>query len=190
MIPMAIVWLLFTCNTSFCREPGERGLLIGFNASTFMGYEATVDDIRYIPGITLGFYQEFEIAPRFMIEPQLLFITKGSRMHTVGDLYLHNIFTYLEIPVVAKWIINPRHKAKVFLSGGPYADLKLLVFNEVGFPDEVQKVDVGVDLGTGVQFQKISFRIHVIQGFFDIDMSSAATGYRNRTLSFTAGLSF
>jgi len=187
---MAIVWLLFTCNTSFCREPGKRGLLIGFNASAFVGSEATVDAIRYIPGITLGFYQEFEIAPRLMIEPQLLFITKGSRMHTVGELYLHNIFTYLELPVLAKWIINPRHKAKIFLSGGPYMDLKLLVFNEVGFPDEIQKADFGVDLGTGVQFQKISFRIHVIQGFIDIDRSSAATGYRNRTLSFTAGLSF
>jgi len=183
------MWLLCTSEALFALGPKESGLLLGFNGSIFTGSEATLNTNRYIPGITLGFYHEFKIKSRFVIEPEVLFITKGSRMNTVGDLYLHHVFTYLEVPVLAKWIINPPDKAKVFLSGGPYIALKLIAFNEVGFPEEINSLDAGVNLGAGVKFQRLSFRIHLIQGFLDTDRSISSDIYKNRTFSLIVGLS-
>jgi len=197
---MAIVWLLFAGVPLLAagpgergpgeRGPGERGLILGFNSSTFTTAGHSFEDLKYIPGITLGFYQEFEINPRFVVEPEFLFTTKGSRIQTVGELYLHQVFTYLEIPVLAKWIINPQKNVRMFLVGGPFFDLKLIAFNEVGFPDEISQVDVGADLGAGVKFHKLSFKIIMKQGFLDMDKSEAADSYKNRTLSLVAGISF
>ena len=192
---MAMVWLLFTGFPLTGTEPverrlGERGLILGFNSSTFTGSGPSFEDLKYIPGITLGFYQEFEINPRFLIEPEFLFTTKGSRIQTVGDLYLHQVFTYLEVPVLAKWIINPQKKARMFLAGGPFFDMRLLAFNEVGFTEEISLVDVGADLGAGVKFHHVSFKMNMKQGFLDVDRSEAADSYKNRTLSIVAALSF
>ena len=169
---------------------GDHGLILGFNSSTFTTAGSSFEDLKYIPGITLGFYQEIEINPRFTLESEFVFTTKGSRIHTVGELYLHQMITYLEVPLLVKWIINPQKEVRIFLAGGPFIDLKLIAFNEVGFPDEISQVDVGVELGAGVKFYKLSFKIIIKQGFLDMDKSETTDSYKNRTLSLVAGISF
>lgn len=203
--PVLIAWLLFSATRLLAggtedRESGERGpwglgsgehgLILGFNSSIFIRSGSSPETCKYIPGITLGFYQAVVITPRFSIEPEFLFTTKGSRIQTVGNLYLHQVFTYLEIPVLAKWIINPQKKVQMFLAGGSFFDLKLIAFNEVGFPEEISQVDVGAALGVGIKFHRVSFKISVKQGFLDIDRSEATGNYKNRTFSIIAGLSF
>lgn len=187
---MVVTWFLLYSTVMFSRGPGDRGLLLGFNASSFTGSESTIENNSYMPGLTIGFFQEFEIGPHLIIGPEIAFTTKGSRLQTVGDLYLHQVITYLEVPLLASWIIHSGERSRAFLSCGPTVGLMLLAFNEVGFPEEIGRFDVGAELGIGVGWQKVRFRLHVIQGLLDVDRSNSSASVKNRTLSFTVGLSF
>jgi len=184
----------FTCSLlsweSGDLSGGDRGLLLGFGASKFVGSESSDQANRFIPGITLGFYQDFKINPRFVLETGLQLSSKGSKLDAVGDIYIHQIVTYLEVPVLAGWTLFPFEKVNIFLAGGPCFGVKLLAFNEVGFPEEIHRFDVGLDLGAGLKFQHISFRIELKRGFLNIDRSSTYINYKNFSLSLVAGISF
>ena len=108
----------------------------------------------------------------------------------MGDLYLHQFITYLELPVRAAWTFLQKEKAQIFLSAGTYLGLKILAFNEVGFPEEIKGFDVGLDLGAGVKFQKLSFRLEVKQGFLNLDQSNTGLTYRNQSLFMVMGMLF
>ena len=187
---MAVIWLLLSSPALFSRGPGDRGLLLGFNTSSFTGSESTIENNSYIPGLTIGFFQEFEIGPHMIIGPEIAFTTKGSRLQTVGDLYLHQVITYMELPLLVNWIVNPGKRSRAFLVGGPTFSYMLLAFNEVGFPEEVSRFDFGASLGMGVRWRKIRCRIHMNQGLIDVDKSNSLTSVKNRTFNFTVGLSF
>ena len=186
-----ILFQSFTCSLFACgseeRTGGERGLILGFSGSNFVGSET---NNKIIPGITLGFYQNYNINHRFGLETGLLFTTKGSRLDAVGDLYMHQIITYLEVPVLAEWILIPIEKREIFLAGGAFFGVKLLAFNEVGFPDEIHRFDVGVNLGVGVKLRHVSYGIEVKRGFLNIDKSESPAIYKNLSLSLIARISF
>jgi hypothetical protein len=169
------------------RTGGERGLILGFCASNFVGSET---NNKFIPGITLGFYQKYNINHRFGLETGLLFTTKGSRLDAVGDLYMYQIVTYMEVPVLAEWTLYSVEKAKIFLAGGSFFGLQLIAFNEVGFPDEIQRFDVGVDLRAGVKFRYVSYMIEVKRGLLNIDKSESPANYKNLSLSLIARIPF
>ena len=190
-IIVIILFQSFTCSMFACgsgeRTGGERGLILGFCGSNFTGSET---NNKFIPGITLGFYQIYNINHRFGLETGLLFTTKGSRLDAVGDLYMHQIITYMEVPVLVEWILIPNEKRDLFLAGGAFFGVKLLAFNEVGFPDEIHGFDVGVDLRVGVKLRHVSYGIEVKRGFLNIDKSESPAIYKNLSLSLIARISF
>ena len=181
---------MLASTSLFSQGPGKWGLLLGFNASSFSGSETSIENNKLMPGLTIGFFYEIEIAPRLAFSPEFSFTTKGSRLQSVGDLYLHQVLTYLEMPVRVIWTIKSGKRVSLFLSGGPALDFMLLAFNEVGFPEEIARFDMGVDLGTGIRWQKVQFRVHLTQGLTDLDRSMSLNRIKNRTLSLTAALSF
>lgn len=172
------------------RTDRDRGLLLGFGLSNFNGAASSYENNKFIPGITLGFYHDFRIKPRFELGTGLLFSTKGSRLDAVGDLYMHQILTYLELPVLAAWTAFSLEKANIFLAGGAYLGVKLLAFNEVGFPEEIQGFDVGLEMGAGLKFKKCSYRLELKQGLVNIDKSESQLNYKNLSLSVVARISF
>lgn len=169
---------------------GNRGLIIGFGGSTFVGSASSDENNKFLPGMILGFFQDFSINPRFDLVSGLQFSTKGSRMDAVGDLYLHQVVTYLEVPIQATWILFPGEKANLFLAGGTFFGIKLLAFNEVGFPEEINGFDMGLDLGAGVKFHKLRLMLEYKQGFLNVDQSTTQLNYKNLSLSFVVGISF
>lgn len=185
-----LITLLFSCASLLSQNSGERGLLIGFNASSFSGTESTISNSSYIPGLAIGFFQEFRITPGILIGPEIVFTTKGSRIETVGDLYLHQVITYAEVPLLVSWVINPGDSTRLFLSGGPTFGVMLLAFNEVGFSQEISRFDMGAELAIGVRWEMMRFRVQLNQGLMDVDNSSSITTVKNRTLSLYFGLSF
>lgn len=179
----------------YSGEPDElsgdnRGLIIGFGGSTFVGSSSSGENNKFLPGLILGFFQDFSIKPRFDLETGIQFSTKGSRLDAVGDLYLHQVMTYLELPLQATWILLPGEKANLFLAGGTFFGIKLLAFNEVGFPEEINGLDVGLDLSAGVRLNKVRFKLEFKQGLLNVDKSSTQLNYKNLSLSFVAGISF
>jgi hypothetical protein len=189
--------LLILCSSALLlsQEPGERtgrsrGLYLGLSASNFAGSDASAVDNKFIPGFSLGFYQDFIISHRYSIETGLLLSSKGSRLDAVGDLYMHQVLTYLEIPVLVECMLVDGEKLSFHMAGGAYLGLKLLAFNEVGFPEEINCLDIGVDLGLGVRFRHFSFRLDVKRGFLSIDKSEPSLDYKNLTFSLLVGISF
>ena len=140
--------------------------------------------------MTLGFYQKFTLKTNLDLEFGLMFSSRGSRLDAVGDLYLHQFITYLELPVRAVWTFLANEKAQIFLSGGNYMGVKLLAFNDVGFPEDIRGFDVGLDLGVGVNFQKFSFRFVANQGFLNLDQSQTGFTYKNQSCFLVVGMLF
>ena len=177
------------------KEPGEqtvrsRGLYLGLTISNFAGSDASAADNKFIPGFSLGFYQDFIISHRYSFETGLFLTSKGSRLDAVGDLYMHQVLTYLEIPVLGECKLIQGEKLDFVVVGGGFIGLKLLAFNEVGFPEEINCLDIGVDLGLGVRFRHFSYRLDVKRGFLSIDKSESSLDYKNLTFSLLVGISF
>ncbi|GAH07218.1 unnamed protein product, partial [marine sediment metagenome] len=86
--------VLFIISSSALKAEGflSKGVNFGFNSSRFTGKDIPGKGIASIPGLTLGFFINYEISNQFSLQSELLFTTKGSRINTIGDIYLHNIF--------------------------------------------------------------------------------------------------
>jgi len=189
---LIIVLVLFIISSSEINAEGvsSKGVKFGFNSSKFTGKDIPGKGIAPIPGLTLGYFINYEVSNRFSLQPELLFTTKGSRINTVGDIYLHNIFTYIEIPVLAKWTFITEKKWNPYLHGGPSLDFKLLAFNEEGFPEDFRKIDLGLILGAGIRFNKISLGMNYNHGFLNFDRSDENIDLKNQTISVVVGFSF
>ena len=189
---LIIALVLFIFTTSEINAEGffSKGVKFGFNSSKFTGKDIPGKGIAPIPGLTLGYFINYEFSSRFSLQFELLFTTKGSRINTVGDIYLHNIFTYIEIPVLAKWTFTTEKKWRPYLLGGPFLDIKLLAFNEEGFPEDFRKIDLGLILGAGVRSDKISLGMNYNHGFLNFDQSEKNINLKNQTISVVVGFSF
>lgn len=189
---LIIALVLFIVLSSEINAEGflSKGVKFGFNSSKFTGKDIPGKGIASIPGLTLGYFINYEVSSQFSLQSELLFTTKGSRINTVGDIYLHNIFTYLEIPILAKWTFATEKKWEPYLLGGPFLDIKLLAFNEEGFPEDFRKIDFGLILGAGVRFNKISLGMHYNHGFLNFDQSDENIDLKNQTISVVVGFSF
>ena len=192
-----VLLLLILCSSALLlsQEPGEgigrsRGLYLGLSASNFAGSDASTADNKFIPGFSLGFYQVFMINHRYSLETGLLLTSKGSRLNAVGDLYMHQVLTYMEIPVLGECKLISGEKLSFHVAGGAYMGLKLLAFNEVGFPEEINSMDVGVGVGLGVRFRHFSYRVDVKRGFLSVDKGNPPVDYKNLTFSLLIGISF
>ena len=192
-IPKLIIALvLFILTTYGISAEGffSKGVKFGFNSSRFTGTDIPGKGVASMPGLTLGYFINYEVSSQFSLQSELLFTTKGSRINTVGDIYLHNIFTYIEIPVYAKWTFATEKIWKPYLLGGPFLDIKLLAFNEEGFPEDFRKIDLGLILGGGVSFNKISLGMRYNHGFLNFDQSEKNINLKNQTISVVVGFSF
>ena len=179
----------------FSKEPGDRtgrsrGLVLGVSVSNFAGSDASIANNKFIPGLTIGFYQDFMMNHRFTLETGFLLTSKGSRLNAVGDLYMHQVLTYLEIPVHGECKLIWNEKVSFHVAGGAYMGLKLLAFNEVGFSEEIHSLDAGVDIGLRVRFRHFSYKIDVKRGFLNVDKGEPPVNYKNLTFSLLAGISF
>ena len=111
-------------------------------------------------------------------------------LQSVGDLNLHQVITYMELPLLTTWVFRPDKGSRIIISAGPSFDIMLLAFNEVGFPEDINRFDIGLVLGTGIRWSNIRFRILMNQGLLDLDQSTDATSVRNRTFNLSMGLTF
>jgi len=187
---IALALFIISSSEINAEEFLSKGIKFGFNSSKFTGKDIPGKGIANIPGLTLGYFINYEFSSRFSLQSELLFTTKGSRINTVGDIYLHNVFTYMEIPVLAKWTFVTEKKWRPYLHGGPSFDLKLLAFNEEGFPEDYRKIDLGLILGAGVSFNKISLGMNYNHGFLNFDRSEKNIDLKNQTISVVVGFSF
>ena len=186
---IASLILLFTSTLS-AGEFSATGMKLGLNYSKFIGKDIPGKGVSLIPGFSLGGFLTYKINSRFSIQPEIFITTKGSNINTVGDINLHNIFIYFEMPVLVKITFPTIKGMKPNIFYGPAIDIKCLAINDTGIPDDIRGIDLGLVLGAGIEFWKISVDIRYNRGLLNFDKSADDINLKNSTISFIAGYSF
>ena len=128
----------------FSTDQIDIGLRFGYNNSRFIGENTPGKGVGNIPGIILGGYFSYKFTRKFELQPELLLVTKGSTINTVGDIQQYNIISYLEIPVMVKWVFITDKKIRPCVYGGSYFGIKIFAINDVGVIEDNRNIDWGL----------------------------------------------
>jgi hypothetical protein len=129
--------LLMTVNT---QAQIKVGPVAGFNFSDMTG---DINSDGMLVGFHLGILVNFGVTDYLMIEPQLLYSTKGAKLSN-DDLVL----TYVEIPF---WI-RYQLESGLNINAGPYFGVMTSAkINEESVRDEYKLLDFGLGGGIGYQ---------------------------------------
>jgi len=137
-----------------------KGLKIGLNITNFYGenVEAFEDffseEVESKMGFCVGAFITYNILDIFAIQPEILFTTKGAKSEEElwGKTLKGSInLSYLEIPVLAKFIISTKSNIKPSFYAGPSLAIKLSGKSRSEYNGDVNKEDLedvkGTDLG-------------------------------------------
>ena len=186
-----IVFLnILVASTLSAGKYSTNGMKLGLNYSKFIGKDIPGKGVNSIPGFSLGGFINYKLNDRFSLQPEVLITTKGSLINTVGDINLHNVFIYYEMPVLVKFTFPGNRRFKPILFCGPAVDVTCLTINDTNFPNDIRKIDLGFILDAGIEFSKISLDIRYNQGLLSFDKSADDISLKNSTISFIVGFSF
>jgi len=142
-------------------KAADSELCLGI-ASARLAPEHSNQSSRPLPGITLGAGIKLLQRDEFDLRQQILLITRGGRIATVGDLYLHNITLYLGTPLVASFMFEPLHPAALELGFQPA--YLIMGINDLGVIQNTQSLDLGLLAGIRLEFSSCSLTLRWKQG--------------------------
>ena len=186
---ITVLLLLCFINQAFCQV-NNQGLIIGYNSSWFTGTTESGSLGVPIPGISLGYHFDILSSDILDLETGIGLTTKGQRMSSIGDIYVRNIFIYLEIPAYAKKVFCEGRKIRPFLIAGPSLNANILSLNFTGFIDDIRKFDVCLHSGIGIKTKHISLRARYVRGLLNFDISDYDNTLKNSTITIEFGFSF
>jgi len=179
LIKNVLIILLLTAGVS--GSAARPGLSIGIHQSRFIGRNLPGKRIDGIPGFNIGGSLYWPLNSVLTLQNGLALCIKGCRMNTVGDIYLTNIFVYIESPVILRIHFHQKNQ-QPFLQLGTSLNYNVLAINDVGLIDKIRKWDMGLIGGFGLDLPKLSLAICFNQGLIPIDISESKTGLRHQTL--------
>jgi len=193
---------LFTTPAMAPGFPPQLGLGVkgGVNFATqrVEGEEAGPDlDSRI--GAVGGVFANVPLLSWLDLQPEALFSMKGARLDLEGassSVWLD----YLELPVLAKISRPGGGTYRYFAVIGPTIGVRLRArirtdfgesTEEIDISDDVERLDLGVTAGGGVQFGSVVVDGRYTLGLKDIDKDKTdAVKVTNRAFSFTVGFRF
>jgi hypothetical protein len=182
--------LFFLSSKLIAGEFSGLGLKLGYNSSIFTGKDIPGKGVSSQPGVTIGCFICYEFDQMFSIQQEVLITTKGSKINTVGDVYLSNIFMYFELPLLAKMTFRSEHQLRPYIYLGPAFGRTIVALNNVGILENIRGSDFSVVLGTGIEVWKIHFEIRFNKGLLNFDQSADDIELKNSTFSILMGFSF
>ncbi len=178
------------------------GLKAGVAMSNIFGKD--VYDQRFRVGFSYGVFMTYGLGRRFAIQPELLYVMKGSRyVNGQGsDAYRETMsLEYVEAPILARYDLPLFRKFRTHVFAGPAPAMKIRARVDARFAGESQQetldnimgVDVGLVAGAGVEVPTGSGRIT-----FDVRYTAGLTtlskepddDIRNGAVSFLVGYVF
>ena len=189
-----ILILLFFSNQTASGEKINFGLKYGFNISGHWSAKEKIEDdsvkLRFTDGILFGAMARFSISDFFKLQPELLYIQKGSIQEVttpgspIGTIKVNYDLQYIEIPLVLKLYflkgkgsIQPTFSLGpyyAFLIKGAYTVSNIFIGSTKLDIDELKSSDMGVLFGSGVEFKKekmeFSIQYRYSMGFVDLDL--------------------
>jgi hypothetical protein len=196
---MIRLWSLVCGALLICALPAmAQGLRFGakggLNVATqdLSGSDVSPDP-RY--GIVAGGFVRMPIASWLDVQAEGLYSEKGSRVTVAGGKSTV-IVDYCEVPVVGR----VRLARLFFLEGGASMGFRLRAktrarfsgaTEEIDVSDQVERFDLGVAMGGGVELGRLLFDGRYTLGLTDVDKDKTdTTQVKNRTLSATVGIRF
>lgn len=203
---MAVIVLLVV-STSYAQVSMEKGVLVGFNFATFGGKDAANPTPDNKTGLALGGFVSFKVADMISVEPQLLYMQKGSTAKVAQGNTTIDItgkYNYLEIPVLVKLNIplagNVAFKPNIF--AGPAFALRIgtpSIKAEGGGQTVEQDIqnttstDFGLVFGAGARIPGVILNgilidVRYTLGLSSVDDSAAKAEIKNRVFSILLGV--
>ncbi|MCL1937768.1 MAG: PorT family protein [Candidatus Azobacteroides sp.] len=172
---------------SFSNAQVRFGVKAGFNASSLSGYEKAVTtlgenaeiggmlpfdafSVKYRPGFHAGIVSQIDLAPNFLLQPELLYSLLGVKEETsllgvkqseTGSLH------YIQLPVYAAYKFNVGLNLDLILGAGPYIGCGI-AGDDDAFKDTFTRFDWGLSAMGGVQYNKFQITIGYDLGLMDM----------------------
>ena len=182
-IKIAFLLFFFLSAKLIAGEFSGWGLKLGYNSSIFTGEDIPGKGVSSQPGLAIGCFICYEFDPMFSIQQEVLFTTKGSKINTIGDIYLSNTFVYLELPFLVKATFLPECWLKPNIYAGPAVDILITAFNDRYFLDDIRSFDLGFVIGIGFEVWRVSFDFRLTKGLINFDESAEDINLKNQTIS-------
>ena len=195
------LWSLACAALLICASPARAqglsfGVKGGLNVATqdLSGEGGDVSpDPRF--GLVAGGFIRMPLASWLDVQAEGLYAEKGSRIKVAGAESTL-IVDYVDVPVLAR--VRLAHL--FFAEGGVSMGFRLRAktrarfsgaTEEIDVSDQVERFDVGVAMGGGVEFGRLILDGRYTLGLTDIDKDKTdAAQAKNRTLAATIGIRF
>lgn len=182
--------ILFFTSTLVAGEFSSRGMKIGINSAKFVGKDIPGKGVSSMPGFAIGGFFSYKFNERFSIQPEIFFTTKGTKINTIGEAELTNLFAYFEFPVLAKMTFLPESRIKPNVFCGLALAFKYFALNDTGILEDIRNTDFGLIFGAGIEFWKLSLDFCYNRGLVNFDKSEDDLDLKNSAVSFMIGYLF
>jgi len=181
-----------------------NGIRAGINASTFSS--ETGNNEPYF-GLVVGVFGRWDISPVLQMQPELLFAQKGANYDAdfgFGQAKGSMALSYIEVPVLVRWVAFPDSRFRPALLGGGAFSLLISSTHDYSTtgrnPSEqtgadlnnIRRFDLGLVLGFELELEAFGrtfiAEARYEEGLVDVDESDEGDSVRNRTFSITLGL--
>jgi hypothetical protein len=99
----APVWCFIALSTAAAQKSTTVGPVVGLNISTFGGADA--DDAESRTAFLVGGFAAFQLSPRFLLEPSLLYTQKGADVD-IEDARGTLKLTYIQVPLLGRYRLS------------------------------------------------------------------------------------
>lgn len=173
------------------------GIKGGLNASKFVYKEDGTSFNAYaLTGFHIGVTAEAPLTEKLFIQPAFLFSAKGGKLSEnegLADDEKYR-FMYVEIPVNLLYKYSLSDDINAFGYAGPYAGFLLSAKDKYAnesesVKDDMKTLDAGMNIGLGVEVDKLTFGIQYGFGLTNTLKTSDATE-KNRVFSISIGYKF
>lgn len=160
-------WLIaavFLTAPATSRAQIQLGAKAGFAVTNFLG--DSDPQFQSKVNFTGGFTFRHEMNRNLSIQPELLYVVKGSKTQTqINDVLADLSFTvtYLEVPALLRYSFSPRAGVSPVIAAGPVVSWNIdsrVKFGAVGgdieftdSDDSIKGIDLGVAAEAGVDFK-------------------------------------
>jgi hypothetical protein len=170
LIVLSLMLVAMLAITASAADPGEKmpmaaGIKAGVSLANATGSDATISfaDKKMKIGLAGGAFIGFEIAPQFVLQPELLYVQKGVKYEEKGGPAKLTVKTdYLQVPVLFKFIPKMSGKIQPSIFAGPWLALRMSAKEkyegdpdpaengEVDVKDDLKSTDFGISFGAGI----------------------------------------
>jgi hypothetical protein len=150
-------------------------------------------------GIVAGAFITLPLFSKLELQPEVLYSVKGAKLDLDG-ISDSVVVDYLEVPALVRFSRRGAGKVHYYVAGGPSAGFQLRArtrtkfagsTEEIDISEQVERFDLGVAFGGGVEIGSIVIDGRYTLGLTDIDKDKTdGIKTTNRVISLTAGFRF